>query len=66
MSLPNLYEQKMAQIGHIANSIFLVTGGRKEPMAEIFAGNQLETSIAMYTNHHSLSLVPYKLNFYVK
>ena len=48
-------------IGHIANSIFLVTGGRKEPMAKIFAGNQLETSIALHTNHHSHSLVPYKL-----
>ena len=48
-------------IGHIANSIFLVTGGRKEPMAEIFAGNQLETSIAVHTNHHSPSLVLYKL-----
>ena len=47
-------------IGHIANSIFLVTGGRKEPMADIFAGNQLETSIAVHTNHHSPSLVPYK------
>ena len=48
-------------IGHIANSIFLVTGGRKEPMAEIFAGNELETSIAVHTNHHSPSLVLYKL-----
>ena len=47
-----------ATIGHIANSIFLVTGGRKEPMAEIFAGNQLETSIAVHTNHHLPSLVP--------
>ena len=44
-------------IGHIANSIFLLTGGRKEPMAEIFAGNQLETPIAVHTNHHSPSLV---------
>ena len=49
------------RIEHIANSIFLVTGGRKEPMAEIFAGNQLETSIAVHTNHHSPSLVLYKL-----
>ena len=48
-------------IGHIANSIFLVTGGRKEPMTEIFAGNQLETSIAVHTNHYSPSLVLYKL-----
>ena len=45
-------------IGHIANSILLVTGGRKEPMAEVFAGNQLETSIAVHTNHHSPSLGP--------
>ena len=59
-------QAKISRIGHIANSIFLVTGGRKEPMAEIFAGNQLETSIAVHTNHHSPSLVPYKLKFYVK
>ena len=45
-------------IGHIANSILLVTGGRKEPMAEVFAGNNLETSITVHTNHHSPSLVP--------
>ena len=45
-------------IGHIANSILLVTGGRKEPMAEVFAGNQLVTSIAVHTNHHSPSLGP--------
>ena len=45
-------------IGHIANSILLVTGGRKEPMAEVFAGNNLETSIAVHTNHHSPWLVP--------
>ena len=45
-------------IGHIANSILLVTGGRQEPMAEVFAGNNLETSIAVHTNHHSPSLVP--------
>ena len=38
-------------IGHIANIIFLVTGGRKELMVEFFAGNQLETSIAVHTNH---------------
>ena len=56
-------EGEVVPIGHIANSIFLVTGGRKEPMAEILAGNQLETSIAVHTNHHSPSLVPYKLNF---
>ena len=37
--------------GHIANSSLLMTGGRKEPMVEIFAGNQLETSIAMHTDH---------------
>ena len=45
-------------IGHIANSILLVTGGRKESMAEVFAGNHLETSIAVHTNHRSPSLVP--------
>ena len=50
--------QYSGTIGHIANSILLVTGGRKEPMAQVFAGNQLETSIAMHTNNHSPSLVP--------
>ena len=57
----NCFFSSYTIIGHIANSIFLVTGGRKEPMAEIFAGNQLETSIAVHTNHHSPSLVLYKL-----
>ena len=50
--------KKSKAIGHIANSILLVTGGMKEPMAEVFAGNKLETSIAIHKNHHSPSLVP--------
>ena len=33
------HEYTCSGIGHIANSILLMTGGRKEPMAEIFAGN---------------------------
>ena len=55
----HIYQERHTWIiGHIANSILLVPGGRKEPMAEVFAGNNLETSIAMHTNHHSPSLVP--------
>ena len=44
--------------GHIANSSLLVTGGRKEPMVKIFAGNQLETSIAVHTNQLKLPEKP--------
>ena len=57
-STSGLFHRKNVLIGHIANSILLVTGGRKEPITEVFAGNKLETSIAVHTNHHSPSLVP--------
>ena len=41
-------------IGNMANSILLVTGGRKEQMLGIFAGKQLETSVAVHSSYCSL------------
>ena len=35
-------------------TLFFVIGGRKEQMVEVFASNQLETSISVHTNHCSL------------